>query len=369
VSIGDHPIRRVSVAVPARVNLIGEHTDYNGGAVLPAALPIFLHVTLAPRAADRVTARTGSVRLQPDGPRLQPDHREWRVTDERPRGDWTDYIQGVVCELRRAGHAIRGFDITIDSDIPPGSGLASSAALQVAAVRALAEAFAIRLDPMDLARLVQRAENTFVGAPVGIMDPVACVFGEPRSALHLDTRTLRFERVPLPASLGVVVIDSGSSHAHATGEYRKRREQCEAAARALRVTHLAALDAGTAPARDAIDALPAPLDRRARHVVTEHARVGQAVAALRAGDLARFGALVDASHASLRDDFEVSTPDIDRLVSIARGTPGVLGARITGGGFGGSVLVAVEGSRADQAGAAIVARYNPQAALPARVVV
>ena len=237
--------------------------------------------------------------------------------------------------LARAGHAIAGFDVGVDSEVPIGSGLSSSAALEVALLRGLRELFRIAIDDVAIARLGQRAENDLVGAPVGIMDQMAASLADEGSALFLDTRTLAFERVPLSAGAEVLVIDSGIRHRHSAGEYRTRRAECDRAAELLGVPQLrdlAEADLGRAAS------LPPTLFRRVRHVVTENARVLQALAALRAGDAVRLGPLMDASHLSMRDDFEISLPEIDRLVELARAEPGVLGARMTGGGFGGAIV-------------------------------
>jgi galactokinase len=201
------------------------------------------------------------------------------------------------------------------------------------------------MDDVALAMLAQRAEVEFVGAPVGVMDPLACSLGRSGAALFIDTRSLRTEHVPLPDALGIAVVHSGIRHDHASGEYRTRRAECEEATRVLGVPSLRVLSVDDLPR---IEALPPPLDRRARHVVTENARVLQAVETLRSGRLEQLGALLAGSHRSLRDDFQVSVPAVDRLVALATETPGVFGARITGGGFGGAIVVAArpEGLRA-----------------------
>jgi galactokinase len=247
-------------------------------------------------------------------------------------GDWGDYVRGVTVALREAGVALGGFEARVASEIPPGAGLASSAALCVALLRAIRVAFALALDDLALAHLAQRAEHAIPGAPVGIMDPMAACFAGVREAIFLDTRALTWERVPLPEGVELVVLDSGERHENVAAGYRTRRAECERAAELLGVATLR-----EAQLKDAAR-LPAPLDRRTRHVVTENARVEAAVRALRTNDVAALGALLDASHASLRDDFEVSTPTIDRLVARTRADRSVLGVRLTGGGFGGSIV-------------------------------
>ena len=339
----------VEAAAPGRVNLIGEHTDYNGGFVLPTAIPQKTTARLARRADPRVRAWSG------DFPQLGV--LEFELGDETPRRLWVDYVAGVTQALARGGHRLRGFDLVVESEVPVGGGLSSSAALEVSVLRALRTAFALAVDDVELARTGQRAENDFVGAPVGIMDQMASSLADPETALFLDTRSLAFERIPIPPSAGIIVIDSGIEHSHAGGEYRTRRAECEEAARALGVRQLRDADSADL-AR--LAALPPTLARRARHVITEDARVLLAVQALRAADLPRLGALLDASHASLRDDFEVSTPEIDHLVAIARRQPGVAGARLTGGGFGGSVLALASRELARDAADRTVQEYGDE---------
>jgi galactokinase len=334
-----------SASAPARVNLIGEHTDYNGGAVLPTVLPQRTSVALARRRDRRVRAHTALANR--DG--------EWALGAEAPRHDWTDYLQGCTQALAAAGYDVPGCDVAVASTVPPGSGLSSSAALTVAFLRALRALARLPLDDVALARLGHQAESAFVGARVGVMDPMAVSLADSTTALHLDTRTLAVTRVPLSRRAELLVIDSGVRHALASGDYNVRRAECEAAASALGVSYLCEL--GT-DALHAIARLPPPLDRRARHVVTEHARVAQAVDALRADDLARVGVLFTASHASQRDDYEVSVPEVDRLVELADAEPHVFGARLTGGGFGGSIVALVARGHARDVGQRVCAGHR-----------
>jgi galactokinase len=239
--------------------------------------------------------------------------------------------------LRRSGaRRTTGFDLHITSEVPVGKGLSSSAALEVAVLRSLRSAYSLTLSDLEIAMLAHAAETQFVGAPVGLMDQMICSLGADGSALFLDADTREYREVKLPPDLSLKIIDSGIAHHHASGDYRTRRRECEEAARALKVNKLRELTPADLPK---INALPDPLNRRARHVVTENARVLDAVDALRAGDLTTFGALLTASHVSLRDDFQVSLAEIDWLVDAAVKDPHVLGARLTGGGFGGCVLV------------------------------
>jgi galactokinase len=267
---------------------------------------------------------------------------------------WLDYVQGVTAMLRAAGRHTDGFDLYIESDVPAGAGLASSAALEVALLRGLDRAFALTLDGVAIALLGRRVETDFVGVPVGIMDQMASSLADARSALLLDTRTLEWRSVPLPAGIAFLVIGSGIAHSHVHGDYRTRRAESIAAAQALGVGELR--DA-TLESLGECKALPETLARRARHIVRENARVLLAVAALEQGDAARLGRLFSESHASLRDDYEVSIPEIDELVQIAEGCTGVHGARITGGGFGGSVVAVVDSVSARTAGQCVTDAY------------
>ncbi len=312
---------------PGRVNLIGEHTDYHGGYVLPAVIPQRTRVEVRRRDDDRVRAYSAGV----------DEHvREYRIgNEERGRG-WLDYVQGVTATLRRDGASLPGFDLRVDSEIPVGAGVSSSAALLVAFLRGLRTLVALPLDDVALARVAQRVETDFVGAPVGIMDQMACSLGRTGEALFIDTGTLDFERLPLPREAGLIVIDSGITHRHAGGEYVTRRRESFEAAALLGVSRLR--DAG-ADALVRLASLPPVLARRARHVITENQRVLHAADALRAGDVVALGSLFNASHASMRDDYQISTPEVDVLVGLGQQSSDVFGARLTGGGFGGAVVM------------------------------
>ena len=344
-------------SAPGRVNLIGEHTDTSEGFVLPIAIPRTTRVELA-RRDDRI-ARVGSEGFAGAPPLT------FEVGREAKQGSWIDYVQGTVQALMKAGHALSGFDAWVTSDVPIGAGLSSSAALEVALCRALRDAFALGLDDLEIARIGRAAETDFIGAPIGIMDQMAASLGSVDAALFLDTRTLGYELVPLPPSLELVVVDSGVTHAHAGGEYAERRAEVDRAAYILELhTMRDALERDPRATSAAIAMLAPPLDRRARHVVSENKRVLDTVVALRAGDEAALSALLAASHESLRDDFEVSVPDVDRLVAIAQADPEVIGARMTGGGFGGSIVALARRGQGHAAGERICARYS--ASGPAR---
>jgi galactokinase len=312
---------------PGRINLIGEHTDYNDGLVMPIALR--LGVTVAARSRDDTTAR-----LTTDAAVI-PREASYQLGAERRDGTWVDRVRGVTATLTQGGFAIGGFDAEITADLPVGAGLGSSAAFAIALLRSLSTMFDLALDDAELAEIAHRAETEFVGARAGMLDQLASVYGRPSDALFIDMRDRATRMVPLPQSIQLAVIDSSTRHEHATGGYNRRREECEEACRHLGVASLRELDGQ--PLDTILERLPPPLDRRVRHVVTENARVREAVAALGAKDDARLGELLSASHRSLRDDYEVSTPELDRLVDLAAAA-GALGSRLVGGGFGGSII-------------------------------
>jgi len=340
---------------PGRVNLIGDHTDYNEGLVLPTATPQRTVVELSPRE-DQI------VRVESEG--YMPV--AYRLGEERHEGDWGDYIRGVTWVLTKAGHAIRGFDAGVASRVPPGAGLASSAALEVALLRALRDAFALALDDTALAYAAHKAERDLVGARVGTMDQLAAGLARTGEALLIDMRKAQIDRVPIPESAELAVVDSGIAHDNAKqGAYNERRAQCEEAARRL---GLVALRDATLADVERLAPQDPTLARRVRHVVNENERVRAFVEALRAGDLARCGALIDASHASLREDFEVSIPELDILADALRSQPGVHGARLVGAGFGGSVLALVDVGRAADAARAATEEYESRTGRAGRVV-
>src|SRR5215203_5680608 len=276
---------------PGRVNLIGEHTDYNGGFVLPTTIPQSTRVELV-RQPDRLV-RVWSVTHSRDSRDL-----EYTLGEELQTRSWLDYIQGVTKALEVAGCEINGFDARIYSTVPTGSGLSSSAALEIALLRALREAFELNLSDVELARLGQSAENDFVGARVGIMDQMAVSLADASSALFLDTRSLEYRRVPMPVGADLLVIHSGITHRHASGDYNLRRSECEEACRLLGIGLLRECSVNDLPR---IESLPRPLAGRARHVVTENARVLEAVDAIERNHVEQLGRLFLDSHASMRD--------------------------------------------------------------------
>jgi len=341
-------MRRATGEAPGRINLIGEHTDYNDGLVLPVALG--LGVTVVARPRDDRTAH-----LVTDAD-VEPRETSYIVGAERSDGTWADRARGVTTALLGRGAPVDGFEAEISSTLPLGAGLGSSAALAVALVRALRELFDLTLDDGEIATVAHTAETEFVGARAGLMDQLASIYGRRSEALLIDLHDLSRVAVALPGELELAVIDSGTRHQHATGGYNRRREECEEAARHLGVGSLRDLE--DRRLEDVLERLPPPLDRRVRHVLTENTRVRDAIAALRAADLSRLGALLDSSHRSLRDDYEVSTAELDRLVDLARDDRAVRGARLVGGGFGGSVLALTERGEARSAAERILRRYD-----------
>ncbi|MEU4679569.1 galactokinase [Micromonospora sp. NPDC023737] len=338
-------------AAPGRVNLIGEHTDYNDGFVLPFALPLR---TVA--AADRQEGARWTVWSELSGETISFGADE---ADEPGRvTGWGAYVAGVVWALRDAGHDVPGARFAIASDVPLGAGLSSSAALEAAVLTALVDLGGLDLPADRQPRLAQRAENHYVGAPTGIMDQSASIRCRDGHALFLDCRTEGVEHIPFDlraAGLAMLVIDSHAPHRHADGEYAARRKSCEAGAELLGVPALRDVTI------DQLDAALARLDdpetrRRVRHVVTEDQRVLDTVALLRAGPVREIGPLLTASHVSMRDDFEITVPEIDTAVEAALAA-GALGARMTGGGFGGCVLALVEAAAADSVATAVTAAY------------
>ncbi|MFE5830120.1 galactokinase [Streptomyces sp. NPDC056488] len=334
-------------AAPGRVNLIGEYTDFNDGFVLPLALP-HTAVAAVSRRDDGVL-RLHSADVDGGVVQLAVDSLE-----PLSGGGWAAYPAGVVWALREAGHPVTGADLHLSSTVPTGAGLSSSAALEVVTALALNDLFGLGLSRPELARLAQRAENAFVGVPCGIMDQMASACAEEGHALHLDTRDLSYRRVPFDLAaegLTLLVVDTRVKHALGDGAYAERRAGCEAGARALGVRTLREVDAARLP--EALARLDDETVRRyVRHVVSDNARVERTIALLDAGDPRAVGPVLTGGHASLRDDLRVSCPELDLVVESANAA-GALGARMTGGGFGGSAVVLVETDRAEKVAAAV----------------
>jgi galactokinase len=317
---------------PGRVNLIGEHTDYNLGFVLPVALDLATYIATAP-AAD------GKLRIHSED---RQESAEWPVAEIAaltPRRHWTDYPIGVAQELIRGGSPVEPANLLVRSTVPEGSGLSSSAALEVSA--AMAMLAGRRMAPLELARLCQNAERNFVGMPCGIMDQYISVFGEERAAICIDCRSLKHQVVRLPEGAAFLAVNTMVKHELAGSAYKERTEQCAAAVQAVRRRHPrveSLRDVTPAMYEETEPSMEPIIARRARHVVSEDARVVQFVAACREGAVDRMGELFEASHRSLQHDYEVSCDELDFLVDAALGVEGVYGARMTGGGFGGCTV-------------------------------
>jgi galactokinase len=332
----------VTYAAPGRINLIGEHTDYNLGFALPIAVPERTVVTYRRDDTEAITVRSD----RQDG--------EIRISLDTAPGDvtgWAGYVAGVIWAMRRAGHPVVGGTMSIAGGVEMGSGLASSAALECAVLGAIATGLGI--ERIEQARIAQRAENDYVGAPTGLLDQLAALLGEPRRALLIDFRDLTVESVPFDpdrSGVALLLINSRAPHRHAGGEYAARRASCERVAAALGVVSLRDVqDRGLSVLNAVADGKDG---RRARHVLTENQRVVDFAAALGDCDFVTAGRILTASHASMRDDFEITTAQID-LIADAAVRAGALGARMTGGGFGGCVIALVAARQVDAVGAAV----------------
>jgi galactokinase len=351
---------------PGRVNLIGEHTDYSGGLVLPMALPQVCTVVAAARDDGLVAVRSGQ--------RGEPDDAGEVPVEVKP-GDvsgWTAYVLGIVWALRVSGHPIPGADLTLDSQVPIGAGLSSSAAVGCSVALALNDLFDLGLDRPALAAIARRSENEFVGAPTGVMDQVASLLAEAGHLLFLDTSSMRTEQVPFELEahgLVLLVIDTQTTHALTDGSYGSRRQAVEEGTRLLGVPELGVVGIGELDA--AMDGISGSggsgeVARRVRHVITENARVRHVVDLLRSGaDPRRVGPVLIAGHDSLRDDFQVSTPELDAAVDAAV-RAGAHGARMTGGGFGGSAIALVDAGSLAAVQAEVERTYAERGFAPAR---
>jgi galactokinase len=354
----------ITFRAPGRVNLIGEHTDYNAGFVMPAAINLSAYTSITPREDRKLTIRSNNfdeeVVIDLDDATL------------KARRHWSDYPVGVAVILERAGYRLRGAHLEIKSEVPMGSGLSSSAALEVSTACALAANAGLVIDRKDLALLCQRAETEYAGARVGIMDPFVALFGEERKALMLDCRSLDYKLVPVPDSVRLVVCNTMVKHELASNEYNDRRAQCEAGVR-----HLAAFLPHVKTLRDVTledlerygRDLPEVIYRRCLHVITENVRVLAAAEALERGRLQRFGELMGQSHTSLRDDYEVSSRELDLMVKLAASVEGVYGARMTGGGFGGCTINLVDAEHVENFTRTVAGKYAQMTSLKPEIYV
>ena len=324
---------------PGRVNLIGEHTDYNDGFVMPAAIGFYTWVRISPLETRKLQIRSENFDEE-----VEVDLDDQNLAG---RGHWSDYPIGVAVILERAGYRLRGARLEIRGEVPIGSGLSSSAAIEVATACALVAISGLNIDKRELALLCRQAENEFVGARVGIMDQFVSLFGQSQKALLLDCRSLDFKLLPVPDNVRLIICNTMVKHELASSAYNERRAQCEAGVKHLQryVPHVKALrDVTLAQLEQYGRDLPEVVYRRCKHVITENERVLSAANALERRDLNAFGTLMAESHRSLRDDYEVSSSELDLMVELAGTVEGVYGARMTGGGFGGCTvnLVAAE---------------------------
>ncbi len=324
----------VVVRAPGRVNLIGEHTDYNDGFVMPMAIDRWVTMAVRPRDDGRVTIH--SIDLNDEG-----SFGLGGLGD--PSHEWIDYVRGVAGALRDAGKTLAGFDGVVSGNVPVGAGLSSSAAIEMASARAFAAVSGFAWDPVAMARACQRAENLWMGVNCGIMDQLISAGGQAGHAMLIDCRSLDLRPVPLPGGVAVVVLDTTTRRQLIGSEYNDRRAQCAAAGEACGASSLR--DVSEAQLRARRDAMGEVAFRRARHVLSENDRTLRAADAMGAGDAALVGRLMNESHQSLRDDFEVSTRALDTMVESARSAPGCHGARLTGAGFGGCVVALVDRRR------------------------
>lgn len=335
------------VRAPGRVNLIGEHTDYNDGFVLPMAIDRAVWIALRPREDGRLLLYS----LE------QPAPADFALSDIRhEQGSWSEYVRGMAVMLQQKGFALTGWEGVLTSDVPVGSGLSSSAALEMAVAGAFAAVSAFPFDGREMARLGQETENEWVGANTGIMDQLISANGQRGHALLIDCRTLTSEAIPLPDNTSVVVMDTMTRHSHTESGYNERRESCERAAASFAVSHLR--DMSYEQFLSKASELDDVTRRRARHVITENQRVLEAAKAMQAGDAGLLGALMNASHTSLHEDYEVTNEELDIMARIARSQPGCYGARMTGGGFGGCAVALVRTHQAEEMVLAVADQYE-----------
>ena len=348
---------------PGRVNLIGEHTDYNDGFVMPAAIDYHVWVAIAPRNDRKLI-----IHSEDFGEDVAFDLDQ---AYPKARGHWSDYIRGVAAMLELAGHRLKGADLLVKGNVPIGAGLSSSAAIGVASGLALSRNSDLILDSVQLAQTCRRAENEFVGARVGIMDPFISCCGQSGQALMLDCRSLQFKLLPIPPGVSLVICNTMVKHALAAGQYNIRRRECEEAVQLLsEVMQVQSLrEVKMEDLETCRRILPPTIYRRCQHVVSENARVLTTAELLERGDLSGIGKCMADSHLSLRDDYEVSCSELDLMVQLASRLDGVYGARMTGGGFGGCTINLVDESHVPAFRRDIAERYERATGLTPQTIV
>lgn len=347
------------VRAPGRVNLIGEHTDYNEGFVLPMAIDRGVWIALKPRQDS--TVRIASLELETES--------AFELTSLIPGSGWIEYPKGIANKLMNAGYILKGFDAVMTGDVPRGAGLSSSAAVELAVARAFACSSGFEWDAVAMAKLAQKAENEWVGVNSGIMDQMASAVCREGHALFLDCRSLEFQHAPLPKGVSVVILDTSTRRGLVGSAYNERRSQCEEAARWFGVKALRDVGMKELGKWGMESGLSEIAFRRARHIVTENARVLEAIEAMKNGNLKRLGELFNASHVSLRDDFEVTNDALNIIVACAREQEGCYGARMTGAGFGGCAVALVAEEKAEAFTKTLSAAYRQRSGLEAAVYV
>lgn len=349
---------------PGRVNLIGEHTDYNDGFVMPAAIDLYTYVAIKPRDDRKLFIHSEDF----------SERCEFDLDEPAPsaRAHWSDYVRGVAVILERAGYRLRGADLAIRSDVPIGAGLSSSAAIEVATGLAMLENSGIEIDRVELAKLCRQAENEFVGMRCGIMDQFISCCGKAGTALMLDCRSLEYRSLPIPNHVRLVICNTMVKHELAASEYNTRRAECEAAVRyfadrvpGVRALRDVTLDDFASHGRE----LSGALIKRCRHVISENARVAKAANAFELGDLEALRPLMSESHRSLRDDYQVSCEELDVMVELASQLEGVYGSRMTGGGFGGCTINLVSADRVARFKESITRGYQQATGILPQVIV
>ena len=349
---------------PGRVNLIGEHTDYNDGFVMPAALNLYTYVAVGPRSDRRLRVYSETL----------GEMRDLDLDSMRPgkSGDWSDYVRGVAGVLESSGYKLRGADLAITSEVPLGSGLSSSAALEVSTAWALLSNSEINVDRNAIPQMCQQAEHLYPETKCGIMDQFISCHGRAGHALMLDCRSLDFQLLPLPSQVRLMVCNTMVRHEHASGGYNTRQGEGQEGLRALQqvLPEIRALrDVSVDELERHRSRLSPVIYKRVRHVVTENERVKMAASALQAADMAKLGELMADSHRSLRDDYEVSTPDLDLMVELASDQKGVYAARMTGGGFGGCTINLVHSGRAEEVQQRLEQNYETRTGLKPTILV
>jgi galactokinase len=347
---------------PGRVNLIGEHTDYTGGLVMPAAIDFNTVAVLGPAKDGRSVIHSVDFKKEFEF--------DASALPEKPKHDWTDYPAGVLWSLQQSGVMAPQFTMTLQGDVPLGAGLSSSASIEVAVAFAVLALAGKSMSLTDVALACKKAENGFVGAQSGIMDQYIACCGVKDHALVIDTRDLSSRAVPLPADVRLVICNSMVKHSHAGGEYNERRAEVDEGSNALRAANPSICELRDATLADLEKARVSMSENaflRCRHIITENARVEEAAAALAAGDMRRMGQLMAEAHASYRDDFAASCPEVDLLVELAAALPGIIGARLTGGGFGGCTVNLVESTHAEAFREGLHAAYLKRAGIDADI--